>query len=40
MSYSANFKLRVAAYAIEHGNNSKAAREFGVSEMVFGSTYI
>ena len=30
-SYNASFKLKVAAYAIEHNNNSKAARNFCVS---------
>ena len=27
-AYDASFKIRVATYAIENGNNSKAAREF------------
>ena len=31
-SYDARFKLKVVQYAKDHGNNSKAAREFGVSE--------
>ena len=31
-SYDAGFKLKVAAYAIEHNSNSQAAREFCVSE--------
>ena len=31
-AYDASFKIRVATYAIENGNNSKAAREFDVSE--------
>ena len=31
-AYDASFKIRVATYAIENGNNSKAARKFDVSE--------
>ena len=31
-SYDASFKLKVTAYAIEHNNNIKAARESCVSE--------
>lgn len=31
-AYDASFKIKVATFAIECGNNSKSAREFNVSE--------
>ena len=31
-SYDARFKLEVVQFALESNNNSKTAREFGVSE--------
>ena len=38
-SYDASFKLKVAAYAIEHNNSSKAARTFCVSEKLVRDWY-